>query len=470
MSACPYSYGQSKITASRLRCKTAKGALAAFMALAWIGGCAERAPMPTQLPPQLTLSPSPVRAWSADQLADLRETARSAPAHGLWPEEEVLGVLGELEPLSLRDEAAAQRLDETADELFARLAHRFAVGAVDPAQADPAWRIPPPAAPDEAALRRAVADGADVSDTLAALLPQTPDYTALVAELARVQAEADEAVDEAGLSKATRIDRLRASLERWRWAPRTLPLRRIDVLVPFFELRARDGEASVHYAVIVGARRSQTPSFAAAIETVTLNPTWTPPSSIVQGELAPRFRRNPSAATAEHFDVIDRNGRLVDPAAVNWSARPFPYVLRQRAGPGNALGRLRFDLPNPYAVFIHDTPNRGLFARSDRALSHGCIRVSEPVALAALVIADDEWSEPTLDATIEIGATRTIRLEEPMPVYVLYLTAAPDQNGIVRYAEDIYERDAEVLRALAHEASWQAATRQQTETECALAH
>jgi murein L,D-transpeptidase YcbB/YkuD len=86
------------------------------------------------------------------------------------------------------------------------------------------------------------------------------------------------------------------------------------------------------------------------------------------------------------------------------------------------------------------------------------------------VIADDEWSEPTLDATIEIGATRTIRLEEPMPVYVLYLTAAPDQNGIVRYAEDIYERDAEVLRALAHEASWQAATRQQTETECALAH
>lgn len=426
--------------------------------------------MPTQLPPQLAPSPSPIRAWRADQLADLREMARSAPAHGLGPEDEVLAVLDQLEPLSLRDEAAAQRLDETADALFARLARRFAVGAVDPAQADPVWRIPLSAAPDEGALRLAVADGADVSDTLAALLPQTPDYTALVAELARVEAEADDALDADGLPKARRIDRLRASLERWRWAPRTLPLRRVDVLAPFFELLARDGETSVRYTVIVGARRSQTPSFAATIETVTLNPTWTPPSSIVQAELAPRFRRNPRAAAAEHFDVIDRSGQIVDPAAVDWSARPFPYVLRQRAGPGNALGRLRFDLPNPYSVFLHDTPSRGLFARNDRALSHGCIRVAEPVSLAALVIGDEDWSELALDAAIETGATRTIRLEEPMPIYVFYLTAAPDQEGIVRYAEDIYGRDEAVLRALAAEPSRRAAALQRTESECALAH
>lgn len=390
-----------------------------------------------------------------------------ALAHGLRAENDAIELVDRLEPLSLREAEAAQRLDATADGLFARLARGFAIGGADPVRADPDWRIAPPPPPDLIALRRAVTDGANVADTLSALLPSAPEYVALTAELARVQAEAVGAVDANGVSKETRIDRLRASMERWRWLPRELPARRIDVLVPFYELRLRDSNSSTRHAVIVGARRTQTPSFVAAIETITLNPTWTPPSSIVQGELLPRFRRNPSAAAADNFDVIDSAGHVVDPADVNWRARPFSYTLRQRAGAGNALGRLRFDLPNPYAVFLHDTPSRGLFAREDRALSHGCIRVSEPVALTANVLADPLWEEAALNAAIDTGATQVITLGAPLPIYVLYLTAAPDENGVVRYAEDIYDRDRALLRTLDHEPILQMASRTGPRTECA---
>lgn len=432
-----------------------------------LSGCAGRAPIQTQAPSQIEAPPA--RAWSAEQLADLREMARIAPSHGLQPETDVLDLIDRLEPLSLSDGDLAQRLDATADALFARLASRFASGGVDPTQTDPEWRIAPPSPPDVIALQRAVTDGANVADTLSALLPSAPEYAALATELARVQAEAEGALDANGVSRETRIDRLRASMERWRWLPRNMPARRIDVLVPFYELRLRDSNLDIRHAVIVGASHTQTPSFGAAIETVTLNPTWTPPSSIVQGELLPRFRRNPSAAAAESFDVIDSAGHVVDPADVNWGARPFPYTLRQRAGPGNALGRLRFDLPNPYAVFLHDTPSRGLFAREDRALSHGCIRVSEPVALAANVLADPLWDEPALNAAIETGATQAVTLGAPLSIYVLYFTAASDENGVVRYAEDIYHRDRALLRALDREPPLQIASRAATQTECSNA-
>lgn len=433
--------------------------------LAWIAACAGRAPVySTQPPPEAP----PARAWSAAQLTDLRAAAQLAPRHGLAPEGETLARIDRLEPLSLLDAEKARQLDAAADALFERLALSFSIGAVDPAQIDPEWRIARSSPPDVAALRRLVAEGGIVTETLAALLPVAPEYLALAAELARVQSEAEGATDADGVSKETRMGHLRASLERWRWLPRDLPARRIDVLVPFFELRLRDAASSSSHAIIVGARGTQTPSFAAAIETITLNPTWTPPSSIVQGELLPRFRRDPGAAAREGFDVIDAAGHVVDPADVDWRARPFRHTLRQRAGPGNALGRLRFDLPNPYAVFLHDTPSRGLFAREDRALSHGCIRVSEPATLAADVLADPAWDETGLNAAIEAGATQLITLDAPLPIYILYLTAAPDQYDAIRYGDDIYGRDADLLRALdGPQRPMQAATAH-SETECAM--
>ncbi len=399
-------------------------------------------------------------------MADLRETADTAVAHGLSRPSDALDELARLEPLSLRDAEGARRLDEEADRLLADLATAFAVGATDPVVVDPEWRIASPQRPDLDTLRRVAREGGDVSQALARLLPSTPDYAALVAELARVRAAPDG--EGVGPSRTERETRLRASLERWRWLPRTWPTRRVEVLAPFFELRLREGEASVTHTVIVGSRANQTPSFVAGIETITLNPAWTPPSSIAAGELIPRFRRDPGAVTREGFDVLDRSGRALDPAAVDWRARPFPYVLRQRPGPHNALGRLRFDLPNPYAVFLHDTPSRGLFARADRALSHGCIRVAEPVALAATVLADAAWDQAAIQAAIDDGATQTIALAAPLPIYVLYITAALDSAGTVRYADDIYRRDDAIVRALDRpRRGVRTADREAPETECA---
>jgi murein L,D-transpeptidase YcbB/YkuD len=173
--------------------------------------------------------------------------------------------------------------------------------------------------------------------------------------------------------------------------------------------------------------------------------------------------------TRENFDVLDSSGRTVEPATVDWRARPFPYTLRQRPGPSNALGRLRFDLPNPYAVFLHDTPSRSLFARADRALSHGCIRVAEPVALATMALGDAAWDQAAIEAAIDNGATQTIALASPLPIYVLYVTAAADSIVEVRYADDIYGRDVAILRALdSSSAVGQRGARAWSQSECSM--
>jgi hypothetical protein len=425
--------------------------------------------------PAAEMSPAdplpPPRAWSSEALVSLRQAADIAVAHGLTRPSLPLDELALLEPLSLRDIPAAQRLDETADQVFAGLALAFAIGATDPELVDPQWRIARPPAPDLESLRRTLQDGADVSQTLTGLLPTSPEYWALVAELRDVRTRPDHDAERRGFARHEREARLRASLERWRWLPRDLPSRRIEVLTPFFELRMRDGAESLAHRVIVGARRNQTPSFDDAIETITLNPTWTPPSSIATQDLIPRFRRDPDALTREGFEVLDASSRPVDPADVDWGARPFPFTLRQRPGAYNALGRLRFDMPNPYALFLHDTPSRGLFARADRALSHGCIRVSNPEALAAAVIADAEWDQQAIEAAIATGATQTITLAASLPVYVLYLTAAADGEGHVQYADDIYGRDAAVIAALDNlravpERGAPAVSRSASEAEC----
>lgn len=435
--------------------------LAAIFASLAIACAGERTAVPSG---QVESSPS--RAWSFSALADLRSAAEAAPLHGLPAQTRASDELARLETRAAIDGEAARALDSAADALFERLALAHAMGHVSPEVADPDWAIQPPPPPDLVALRQAVAAGASPLTVLSELAPNAPEYAALMAELARVDAEPVGATDAAGLSREERIERLRANLERWRWLPRALPQRRVEALVPFFELRTRGMAASSAHRIIVGARRTQTPSFAAAIESITLNPTWTPPASIANGELLPRFRRDPAAAAREGFDVVDRAGAVVAPGDVNWSARPFPFTLRQRPGPSNALGRLRFDLPNPYAVHLHDTPSRGLFERDERALSHGCIRVAEPVQLAARVLSDPAWDEAALNAAIEEGATTTIRLSEPVAVYVLYLTAAPDENGAVRYADDIYGRDTRLLRALEARPQRVQAARP-TATECA---
>lgn len=377
-------------------------------------------------------------AWNAAALDDLEAVAASTEAEGLPAEADALEELARLRHLSDVDAAAEAQVDAAADTLFADLARIFAQGGADPAAADPDWAIPRAAPPDLDALSAARAAGASPSSLLRPLLPQHADYAALRDELARLRA---------GERRSDiHIDQLRASLERWRWLPRVLPPRRLEVHIAQFELRAFESGAQVRvHKVIVGAPSTPTPSFAADINAVTINPAWEPPASIA-AELLARFRRDPGAAEREGFEALGRDGGVI--ATPDWSERPFPYRLRQRPGPANALGAVRFDIPNAFAIRLHDTPSRTLFARDNRAFSHGCIRVQEPEDLAAFALAGETWRREDLIAAAETGQTQILRLAEPLPVILIYITAAPGADGAVAYARDVYGRDRAIIAAL----------------------
>lgn len=405
-----------------------------------IAGC-EQAVAPVPVPDN--------RVWNVEALSDLKRTAEAAPSEGLVSEQPALAEIARLERLGENETTRAGQVDIVADALFSTLARSFAQGGADPARADPEWRIPPPPPPDLEALLKARAAGASPSSLLLNLLPHARDYHILRAELAHTMAEAPGALDADGLGRETRLIRLRATMERWRWLPRDLPARRVEARIAQFEtILYRPDAPSLVHAAIVGARRTPTPSFSASVVSVTLNPTWTPPSNILRNELLPRFRRDPTAAERENFDVVDSRGNVIDPSAIDWSEQPFRYLLRQRPGAGNALGQIRFDLPNPFSIYLHDTSNRSLFARTDRALSHGCIRVEDTLGLAEAVIADPAWNLAALQRAIAGGETRAITLPTPMPIYVLYLTAAEGEGGAVAYFDDLYHRDAPVVAAL----------------------
>lgn len=396
------------------------------------------------------IEPEPARAWSAISLAELRSVAEAMPLHGLPVETRQIAELDRLAAASHHDAAAAAALDAEADAVFIRFAQTFAQGAIDPQSIDQDWTIARAPSVDAAQMLEAVRTAGGVAAILNAQLPATLEYRQLEAELQRVTSEPQGATDANGLTREARLDHLRASLERWRWLPRTMPAQRIDVLVPFFEARLVGFGAVGNRRVIVGARRMPTPTFAAEIQSITLNPSWTPPNSIASAELIPRFRRNPAAAAAEGFEALDASGQVVDPALIDWRARPFPYVLRQRPGAGNALGRVRFDMPNPFAIYLHDTSGRNLFERSERTLSHGCIRVDDPVGLAADLLANTQWTRDALQAEINTGATQAIRLDAPLPIFILYITAAADADGVVYYADDVYARNRPLLQQLEH--------------------
>lgn len=421
-----------------------RGGVKTLAAMLLLGACAQQ----RQAEPAPVVQPAPARAWSAISLAELRSVAEAMPSHGLPAETRQIAEVDRLDAAAHHDAVAAAALDGEADALFIRFAQTFAQGATDPQSADPDWAIARAPSIDAAQMLAVARTLGGVAAMLDAQLPATPEYQQLEAELQRVTSEPQGATDASGLTREARLDHLRASLERWRWLARTMPVRRIDVLVPFFEARLVGFGPLGNHRVIVGVPRMPTPIFAAEIQSITLNPSWTPPNSIVLAELLPRFRRDPASAAAEDFEALDASGRVVDPALIDWRARPFPYVLRQRPGARNALGQVRFDMPNDFAIYLHDTPARNLFECADRTLSHGCIRVDDPVGLAADVLADPQWSRGALQAQIDEGATQIVRLEAPLPIYVLYLTAAMGADGAVRYADDVYGRNRALLQRL----------------------
>jgi len=254
---------------------------------------------------------------------------------------------------------------------------------------------------------------------------------------------------------AQRLDQIRVNLERARWVQHEFVDAQHFVIVNIagFNVRLyRDGEIEWETRAIVGTEYHQTPIFAADMKYVVLNPTWTVPRSIIQNEMFPQMKADASYLPARNFVLVDKAGTNVDPATLDWAsldAENFNYDLIQRSGPGNALGMAKFIFPNAHAVYLHDTPSRELFARTGRTFSHGCVRIENPLELAARLLGDQlDWTRDAIDQTVKGGRTTTVYLTEPLRVFVLYWTAEPAGDEGVRFYDDVYQRDAAVLAAL----------------------
>ncbi len=217
----------------------------------------------------------------------------------------------------------------------------------------------------------------------------------------------------------------------------------------------RNGELTWRSRAQVGRTYRKTPVFKEELRYLDINPTWTVPRTILERDILPKVKEDPSYLQTRGLRVLDRNGDEVDAASLDWSrynnAASFPYLLRQDPGPANALGRIKFMFPNKYAVYLHDTPSRNLFERSERAFSSGCVRIENPFELAELLLDDpDNWSMEQLLAVKDSRETKSIFLKERIPVLLLYWTAhsAPASAGDLHFRQDIYERDARILAGL----------------------
>jgi murein L,D-transpeptidase YcbB/YkuD len=255
-----------------------------------------------------------------------------------------------------------------------------------------------------------------------------------------------------------RIRQIALNLERWRWLPRDLGRRYVTVNAADATLQViAEGRAALTSRVVVGDVRHPTPVVQARLEAIILNPPWNVPASIVVQEILPRLRENRRYLAESEIVILERRESDPHGLAVDWStiaAEPFPFRLQQRPGPDNPLGRIKFDVPNRFDVYLHDTPTRSLFTRPVRTASHGCIRVERADDLAAYVLADStgRWSPSRLTEAIAIGATQRIALARPLPVYILYWTAFAGPDGEVQFRDDVYERDRRLATMLAEEA------------------
>jgi len=389
-------------------------------------------------------------------------------------------------------------------DAFLRYASALARGRVSPEDFETDWRIDPP--PFDAASVFDAAINGDVETVLADLAPHEPEYERLRQALQRYEAlgqqpwhvlfsptsiqpgdradivqalrdrliaegylDATKPVDDPtffdptlmaavshfqatrglpvdgtvgkltlaalNVSPALRARQIRWNLERWRSLPRIDAPERIEVnAAAAIAVLYEDGAAVRVIRAIVGAAVHPTPVLRARMQSVLLNPPWVVPNSIIAKEIRPMLKKDPNYLQRFGFVYQDVNGGR---------------ELVQQPGPTNSLGLVKFEMPNPDDVYMHDTPERQLFSLARRYISHGCVRVENPRELARILLDSDQWSRDAIDAAIATGETQSIPLHKTLPVYMLYFTAFVDPDGTVEFRDDVYGRDRRLAEALA---------------------
>jgi murein L,D-transpeptidase YcbB/YkuD len=241
-----------------------------------------------------------------------------------------------------------------------------------------------------------------------------------------------------------RVADIVVNMERWRWFGRELDPRYVKVNVPDYSLElAQHGSVVLTMPVVVGKPDWRTPVINGEIRRIIFNPSWFVPPSIAEKEMLPKARADRGYFAREGV-VVRHETSSAAPGEPGASDRPARRVvrLRQAPGPRNPLGRVKFELPNPLGIYLHDTPARGSFTRSNRALSHGCIRLRDPLDLAdALLAGTDGWDEQRRKQILSTWRTQSLAVPRPVPIYVTYETAWVDELGVPHFREDVYERD-----------------------------
>lgn len=254
-----------------------------------------------------------------------------------------------------------------------------------------------------------------------------------------------ETLAELNVPPAIRAEQIAINLVYWRLLPRAWPQRYIKINTAAANLELiENGTPAYAMRTIVGDPGHPTPIMSAIISAITFNPAWTVPLSIAVNEFLPRLRRNADYLRRNNIVIV---GRDSDPFGLeldwrSYTRNYFPFQLRQLPGSSNALGGVKFEMPNKFDIYLHDTPERNLFARPDRALSHGCVRLECANALAERLVDPKVWLETDLASALKEHRTVAVKLAQPLPVYLLYFTAFVDGNGQINFRRDLYGRDA----------------------------
>jgi len=249
-----------------------------------------------------------------------------------------------------------------------------------------------------------------------------------------------------------RIEQIRVNLERARWVLDNLGDDFVIVNIAGFRVYLyRDNEEIWSTRAVVGRTYRKTPVFRSTMRYLVFNPDWTVPYSIATKDILPKVQQDPGYLAAGDFIVKDRNGDVVETADIDWSAlggRNFPYTLVQQPGTNNALGEVKFMFPNEHAVYLHDTPGKGLFDRAARTFSSGCVRVEHPFRFAELLLEANSMDAASIEELRQSRQMKSVFLKEPIDVLLLYWTAEVGSDGRIHFYEDVYLRDRAVLEAL----------------------
>jgi murein L,D-transpeptidase YcbB/YkuD len=379
------------------------------------------------------------------QWKDLVQQLKYSELHGLQPAKYHAAEFEQLrEQSQTKTEGTRFPLDRV-PELDAKMTFAYLAYAADllgwdtnPKAVYNNWIVPAKQVDLAARLEEAVGKGS-VRDSLEGLAPTHQQYKGLQAALVAEKAH-----------PTGHADQIRMNMERWRWAPHDLGDRYVLVNVPAYQMQVMEGDKpALAMRVIVGKPDAPTPLFSDRMTYVVFSPYWNIPPDILKNEALPHVAKDPDWLRRNNMEVVGTKGDIVDASAVDWSDEQAVRAvrLRQAPGPENALGLVKFIFPNNFNVYLHDTPTDKLFFKNRRALSHGCIRVEDPVGFAHYVMRDrPEWTPERISTAMHEHEEQTVKVKDPIPVHIGYWTAWVEPDGkTVTYTDDPYGLDARQL-------------------------